>query len=377
MTVITHHIVPDGDLYIVLKEPNTQKVLPDVSLRQHQYSLPDYLPDHDRLDVPSMGSPLPSFRIYDEEPVEIRLRVSSAHMTLASPVIRKMLQGPWTENTEPASPDSANASSSSSTSIREISTIGWNADALVALLNVIHGRHSDVPQKVNLSFFADFAVIVDYYQCDRAVLFAPLLWYKSLYKVPEGFGRRPILWIYISWVFSWYELFADMAMLIWKHGEGLDLVKTYDLPIAEILENLDTKRQEAITTVLGELDKMIGELQDDQTDDAAWDAWGAPATDHARRCMTLGSALREKRRMDKLYIPLTIPYTGYSFSKIISMVHEFRTLQNHVEYGPENGLNSWNAVPAEQEDSPKQRLKNKIDIILSDIEWLSLANFRD
>ena len=146
-----------------------------------------------------------------------------------------MLQGPWTENTEPVSPDSANASSSSSTSVREVSTIGWNADALVALLNVIHGRHSDVPQKVNLSFFADFAVIVDYYQCDRAVLFAPLLWYKSLYKVPKGFGRKLILWIYISWVFSWYELFADMAMLIWKHGEGLDLVKTYDLPIAEIL----------------------------------------------------------------------------------------------------------------------------------------------
>ncbi|EXL82513.1 hypothetical protein FOPG_04717 [Fusarium oxysporum f. sp. conglutinans race 2 54008] len=64
MTVITHHIVPDGDLYIILKEPNTQKVLPDVSLRQHQYNLPDYLPDHDRLDVPSMSSPLPSFRIY-------------------------------------------------------------------------------------------------------------------------------------------------------------------------------------------------------------------------------------------------------------------------------------------------------------------------
>jgi hypothetical protein len=52
MTIITHDIVPDGDLYIILKEPNTQKVLPDVSLRV--YNWPDYLPDHDRLDAPSV-----------------------------------------------------------------------------------------------------------------------------------------------------------------------------------------------------------------------------------------------------------------------------------------------------------------------------------
>ncbi|KAG9508096.1 hypothetical protein J7337_001656 [Fusarium musae] len=373
MTIITHDIVPDGDLSIILKEPNTQKVLPDVSLRI--YNWPDYLPDHDRLDAPSMTSPLPYFRINDEEPVEIRLRVSSAHMTLASPVIKKMLQGPWTKNAESVSPDSANFSSSSSTSVREISTIGWNADALVAVLNVIHGHHSDVPQEINLSFFADFAVIVDYYQCDRAVLCFPLLWHNSLYKVPQGFGRKPILWLYISWVFSWHESFADMAMLIWKHGEGLDFVKTYDLPIAEVFENLDSKRQEAIKTVLEELDNMIRELQDDHVDDTVWDDWGGPAIDHVRRCMTLGSALREKRRLDKLDPHLKAPYTGYSFSKIISMVHEFRSLEYHDEVVSEDG-DAWGSMPV-REQSPNKRLKKRIDNILSDIEWLNLANFRD
>ncbi|KAF5557798.1 hypothetical protein FMEXI_536 [Fusarium mexicanum] len=380
MTIITHDIVPGGDLCIILKEPNTQKVLPDVSLRQQQYPWRDYLPDHDRLDVPPMTSPLPYFKIHDEEPVEIRLRVSSAHMTLASPVIKKMLQGPWTESAEPGSLDSANASSAPSTSIREISTIGWNADALVAVLNVIHGRHSDVPHEVHLRFFADFAVIVDYYQCDSAVLCLPLLWYKSLYKAPKGLGRKPILWLYISWVFSWHETFADMAMLIWKKGEGPDLVKTYDLPIAEILENLDNKRQEAIKTVLEELDNMIVELQEDHADDTVWDGWGPLPTDHACRCMALGSALREKRRLDKLDPPLTAPYTGYSFYKINSMVHGFRSLGRRMEQHDtyvSDGENEWVAAPAEEEHSPKQRLKNKIDIILSDIEWLNLANFRD
>ncbi|KAF5559494.1 hypothetical protein FNAPI_4713 [Fusarium napiforme] len=348
MTIINHDIVPDGDLYIILKEPNTQKVLPDVSLRQ--YNSPDYSPDHDRLDAPSMTSPLPYFRINDEEPVEIRLRVSSAHMNLASPVIKKMLQGPWTESAEPVSPESANFSSPSSTSVREISKIGWNADALVAVLNIIHGRHSDVPPNVNLSFFADFAV-------------------------PEGFGRKPIMWLYISWVFSWHETFAAMAMLIWKNGEGLDLVKTYDLPIAEVFENLDNKRQEAIKAILGELDNMIVELQEDQFDVTVWHDWGGPTIDHVRRCMTLGSAVREKRRLDKLDPPLTIPCTGYSLSKIISMVHEFRSLEYHDEEVSDDG-DGWGSMPG-REQSPKKRLKERIDTILSDIEWINLANFRD
>ncbi|KAF5978143.1 hypothetical protein FCOIX_6123 [Fusarium coicis] len=199
-----------------------------------------------------------------------------------------------------------------------------------------------VPSKVNLSFFADFTVIVDYYQCDSAVLFPALLWYKSLYMLPEGFGRKPILWLYISW--------------------GLDLVKTYDTPIAEIL-------------VLDELDKMTREFQEDQVDDTVWGD-GYPSIDHARRCMTLGSALREKRRLDKLSPPLRVPYTGYSFAKVITMVNEFRALEksvkNHVEYASDE--DSWPV--SEQEDSPKQRLKNKIDIILSDAEWLQLENFK-
>ncbi|KAF4430896.1 hypothetical protein FACUT_8774 [Fusarium acutatum] len=326
------------------------RVLPDVSLRQHQYDWREYLPDLDRLDVPSVSSPLPHFRIH--EPVEIRLRVSSAHMTIASPVIKRMLQGPWSESAETGSPDSFNASTSPSTSVGEISTIGWNADALIAVLNVIHGRHSDVPQEVHLRLFADFAA-------------------------PKGLGRKSILWLYISWVFSWHETFADMAMLIWKNGEGLDPVKTYNLPIAEILENLDNKRQEATKTVLGELDNMIGEIQEDQVDDTVWGDWGPP-TDHACRCMTLGSALREKRRLDTLDPPLTVPYTGYPFSKIISMVHEFRSMDGHVEdhdeYVSDDGY-GWGSVP-EQERSPKKRLKKRIDTILSDIERLNLANFR-
>jgi hypothetical protein len=184
-------------------------------------------------------------------------------------------------------------------------------------------------------------------------------------------------------------------MLIWKHGEGLDLVKTYDIPIAEILgeyfwiqnnscetlltlwiEKLDNKRQEAITAVLDELDKMTRELQEDQVDDTLWND-GYPQIDHARRCMTLGSALREKRRLDKLYPPLKVLYTGYSFAKVVTMVNEFRALEksvkNHVAYASDE--DSWPV--SEQEDSPKQRLKNKIDIILSDAEWLQLENFRD
>lgn len=72
MTIITHDIVPGGGLCIILKEPNTQRVLPDVSLRQYRFNMPDYQPDHDRLDAPPMVSPLPYFRIQGKEFINLR-----------------------------------------------------------------------------------------------------------------------------------------------------------------------------------------------------------------------------------------------------------------------------------------------------------------
>jgi hypothetical protein len=41
---------------------------------------------------------------------------------------------------------------------------------------------------------------------------------------------------------------------------------------------------------------------------------------------------------DKLDPPLTVPYTGYSFSKVIKMVNGFRKLDNRVEYVTEDGI---------------------------------------
>lgn len=118
--------------------------------------------------------------------------------------------------------------------VRQVVT-GWNAHALVVVLNVIHGHNSDVPREISLEFFANIAVIVDYYDCEKAVQLAAELWYQSSYKAPTRYGKKTIMWFYIAWVFSWPKLFSEMGQIIWEHGMGLEMLKTKDLPVGQLL----------------------------------------------------------------------------------------------------------------------------------------------
>jgi hypothetical protein len=281
MEVIEHDIDPNGDLLIILKRPNTQNMI--------QHDLPDVPPK--QLNRPSVSSGLPVFdtsgktstvilwvtvELIEEigrEKVEIQLRVSSYHMILASPVFEKMLKGPWVEATAPEAPASPDFSPSpislfaesigtlpsdrsttppdpsgavvpaSDTSsiasvisvlpLRHVSATGWDADALVVILNIVHGRHQDVPRNVSLTIFAHFATIVDYYQCERSVELAAIPW-RDPFDTDLNVERL-IVWLYIAWVFSWGSFFSAMAGVALRRSSGLKLIETHDLPVGELV----------------------------------------------------------------------------------------------------------------------------------------------
>jgi hypothetical protein len=172
------------------------------------------------------------------------MRVSSHHLTLASPVLKKMTKGPWKDTFPPdfqsdsASYDDPKKSEHSKAPVplvREVTTTGWNAHALVAVMNIIHGRNNDVPREISLEFFVNIAVIVDYYHCEKAVQLAAELWRQLMCKPPTRYGKRIIMWLYIAWVFSWPKLFSEMGRIIWEHGMGLELVEAKDLPVGQLL----------------------------------------------------------------------------------------------------------------------------------------------
>ncbi|EXK96542.1 hypothetical protein FOQG_03546 [Fusarium oxysporum f. sp. raphani 54005] len=64
---------------------------------------------------------------------EVRMRVSSRHLTMASHYFRSVIQGPWRE--------ASSTSSFFGKPLRQVTAFGWDAVALAIVLDIIHGRH--------------------------------------------------------------------------------------------------------------------------------------------------------------------------------------------------------------------------------------------
>jgi hypothetical protein len=67
---------------------------------------------------------------------EVRIQVSSGHLILASPYLKRMLEDGWKE-----------AQSLGSKGCVSIDLKGWDPDALLILINIIHGFTQKVPER--------------------------------------------------------------------------------------------------------------------------------------------------------------------------------------------------------------------------------------
>ncbi|GKU07853.1 unnamed protein product [Fusarium langsethiae] len=194
--------------------------------------------------------------------VSYRMLVSSSHLVLASPVFQAMVEGPYAEG------------STDHRGIYRFATHGWNQEALVIVLDIIHGHHRSVPKLLDLEMLAKVAVIVDYYKCHEIVEVFAERWLKALQKGrTDHYGKASMLWLLISWVFSCPEIFERMAGLALKHSTRLILAENVPIP-GEILDRIDQERQGALseifTTLYGLLDTLqhrIGEKWYPQTAD--------------------------------------------------------------------------------------------------------------
>jgi hypothetical protein len=120
------------------------------------------------------------------------MRVSSKHLTLASPVFKRMFSGPWKESQSLAAKECV-----------EIETECWDIHAMLILMNIIHGRGRNVPRQVTLKTLSEIAALVDYYECHEVVDMMSGVWVNGfLLQMPAAFGTDIILWIFISWVFQ-------------------------------------------------------------------------------------------------------------------------------------------------------------------------------
>lgn len=156
----------------------------------------------------------------------VRMRVSSRHLILTSPVFQTMLDGPFKEGTICESG-------------RQIITRTWDVEAMTIILNIIHGHHREVPRSLSLETLAKLALVIDYYEFHEVVEVFVDVWLNKLTKdLPTAYGKESTLWLLVSWVFGRAEIFETMTRLAMK--QSTNEIAMIDLPIpGDILGEFD------------------------------------------------------------------------------------------------------------------------------------------
>lgn len=152
------------------------------------------------------------------ETYEVRFRVSSKHLVLASPYFRAMLQGFWKETTP-------------TDSLLTVDASDWHVEALQIMLDVIHGHGHKVPRHISLDLFAQIAVVVDYYKCHDAVKFFSDTWIADIDRrgTSQEYNRDFVLWLFVT------SIFGSSAAIKGLKDRAIQLIdgpfRVLDLPI--------------------------------------------------------------------------------------------------------------------------------------------------
>ena len=155
----------------------------------------------------------------DDERQEVRIRVSSKHLALASRVFKSMLQ-----------PGFLIGDKLRSQGYAELSLPDDNPIALLVLLNLVHGRIRKVPGKIDMWMLTELAVLVDKYELLEITEMFLDSWFKNLeISIPQEFNENLLPWMCISWVFNKQEIFMQVTKIAQLESEGP--IEECELPI--------------------------------------------------------------------------------------------------------------------------------------------------
>ncbi|RAH67298.1 BTB/POZ domain-containing protein [Aspergillus aculeatinus CBS 121060] len=283
----THIIDSDGDVVIVLQDPNRA-----------------FAPWNEA-GSPEMARP-PSSLGTDEDdehegnPNVHRILVSGKHLALASSYFKKMLRGTWKETTShlPAGR-------------MEIAAEGWDLEALLIVLKALHCQNSQIPRRLSLEMIAKIAVVADYYQCKEALEFFSQTWLESLAQEPPNtYCRDLFLWIWISWFFGRQSQFRQTTSA--AASRSTSPVASLGLPIpGAIIGLINERRTTAIAAILQGLHSTLDRLLD------------------ARYCsfecnaILYGAPSKRMHSSGLLYPRPVAPFLGISHQELVQQVLSF------------------------------------------------------
>ncbi|KAK8075647.1 hypothetical protein PG997_010310 [Apiospora hydei] len=205
---ILHEIDPDGDIKLILRNPNA----------------PFAVWDEDSSDLEIFNSSAvsaePAVDENDKQENAIRFRLSTKHLDI--------IRGGEKEG-----------------NVSTIEASGWDPDALLILMEIIHGRHRGVPRRPGLEKIAKIAVLVDYYGCHEVVECSAERWTELLKDTrPKQYGRDLVLWLAICYVFYRPNIFWNLTRVAIKDSRG---------PIQTLKLSYHSRRQDALNQTITRL----------------------------------------------------------------------------------------------------------------------------
>lgn len=141
--------------------------------------------------------------------------VSSKHMSFASPVFKAMLTGDFREAVELREKGRT-----------EIPLPDDDADAMIMLVKVIHGRLTSVSKYPDLILLTKIAILVDKYQCHESIEFAVNVWAAN-HRLRPWAQRwyNTACRICVAWVFRLDDDFREATEDIIRQSDvGLEAI---------------------------------------------------------------------------------------------------------------------------------------------------------
>ncbi|KAJ5936882.1 hypothetical protein N7466_003332 [Penicillium verhagenii] len=220
----THIIDPDGEVIIVLRNAGSPFARPPEKKSTQKPAV--------EVEESTADSLARSY---------IRIQASAKHLIFASPVFKKLLTGGWKESVDYLKMGSV-----------EITADDWDTEAFLIVLRAVHGQYHDVPRMLSLEMLAKVAVILDYYQCKKALDLINEIWIKDLEdkeKITPEISRDLILWLWIAWFFERPAKFNESTLIaISKSGVLLD---NLGLPIpTSVIDSINNRRNYLIQNLI-------------------------------------------------------------------------------------------------------------------------------
>ncbi|RAO68251.1 uncharacterized protein BHQ10_004263 [Talaromyces amestolkiae] len=297
----THVIDPDGEVIIVLKDANSPfAVWPEEKTEDEKSKI---------LRVPNEDT-TPQSETEEEETEEncFRIRVSAKHLTLVSPVFKSLLVGGWKES-----------STFIHTGSTELTVSGWDLEAFLVVMRMIHNQHTKIPRKVSLELFAKIIVIVDYYKCKDAIGFFADVWLDDLdgnselrNKIACTFSRDLMLWLWISWIFQRSDQFKISTAIAIKYIKAQ--ISSLGLPLpARLIDQLNHEREKGIESVMAALEKQRSFLLSEN--------WPCG---YAFQCTSMMLGGLEKYMFTNGLFPApTAPFDGFGYQDLVDKIRNF------------------------------------------------------